>query len=532
MITKERLSYTFIFVIIAISLALIIFPNSNNVTAAPNRINLFDKSLIITVNEYDNEIADMIVEEGPGTAINYTHIDIERSDNISNILTGINTEEYKNFIFILSDIQTDFTDSIVTKLDDCITKGVSITLMTSKLHSLNPKMIDLFGLTLPSAGDVEYEATEEEIDFTILNDTYSQFPYPFAELESIGIKANISIVDSFDNQTTMLLQSEYIEEISADSGFFVKLRSPNEGKLLTIPLSLSEETNEDVLEIITSLSYHLISWSNEKTRLFYEDNNTNSSTDGQNSNLDFKFNINSEIITGVAISSGLIIAGVVTYKTFSNKAISSKTSTKKEEEILHSPFPSWILLLLTPIIWLFAQILYPPKLRRISKSQVIDNEMRAEILDILEFYDFDHFNSLKKQLKSGVSILRWHLQILEDFELIAVKRVKQYKVYHLDDAIIDPDRILLYCSIRSNKAFDIIESLISQKSQTTKELSLQLQISNDLIKYHCVKLSNEDILEYNAITNEYKINETRINNLKWLLERMQKQKSELNFQSN
>lgn len=535
MISNINKSYLLLLAVISMSFVMLILPDNDEAEASSNSILLYDKTLIITLNEYDTDIADKIIEDGPGTAINYTHIDIDILDNITDTLTSVNIDDFQNFIFILSELETGFTDEIIDVLDSRVTKGVSLTLISSKLHSLNPNLIELFGLSIPSAGIFEYNSHEEDVEYTILNDTFIQYPYQYENLETYDINANISVIDSFDENTTMILQSEFINETSSRSGFFIKIRSKDEGILLSIPLSFNEEIEEDVLEIITSLNYHAIEWSSVKTKLFIEDNNTSTSTTENNSNTNtnhnIDFSLNNEILAGAAISTGIIVVGAVTYKSLSNNTSSTKISSKKEDEIVPSPFPSWILLILGPIIWLFAQILYPPKLRRISRSQVIDNEMRAEILDILEFYEFDHFNSLKKQLNSGVSILRWHLQILEDFELIEVKRVKQFKVYHLENERIDPDRIFLYCSIRSKKAFKIIEFLLRHNSQTTKDLSLKLHISNDLIKYHSVKLTNDKILQYDALTNSYKINDLKRNNLQWLLERVKKQEADLSYKS-
>ncbi len=105
-----------------------------------------------------------------------------------------------------------------------------------------------------------------------------------------------------------------------------------------------------------------------------------------------------------------------------------KFESDSEEISTKLPFFTPFLLLIFGIVIFFKATLYSNKFNRLNVFQVKDNLIRRNIIEILQISGYEHFNGLQKKLKIGVSILLWHLEVLEDFEIIeTIKFVKVTK---------------------------------------------------------------------------------------------------------
>ncbi|MHA1228248.1 MAG: ArsR family transcriptional regulator, partial [Candidatus Hodarchaeales archaeon] len=176
---------------------------------------------------------------------------------------------------------------------------------------------------------------------------------------------------------------------------------------------------------------------------------------------------------------------------------------------------------LAPFLWIFAQILYPPKIRKLTYEKMLENDMRRKILDLLEQREFEHFNALQKMLNSGVSITRWHLQVLEDFGKIRSLKIGQFKIFYLAGANLDNNKVVLYCKIRSKIALNIVRAFIKNKINVwrLKELSEALTLSQEIVSYHLLKLSELGLVKYNEAEGFYELVNDRSEDLEWLLKR-------------
>lgn len=220
-------------------------------------------------------------------------------------------------------------------------------------------------------------------------------------------------------------------------------------------------------------------------------------------------------------SSGIVGSGVfITRKSIPR--IKTASFLKKDDEKLSSR-SHLITLFLTPIFFIFGQILFSPLVRKLSHSKVLENPIRQQILKILDEREFDHYSSLKSKLNCSFSIFEWHLRVLEDFELIKTIIIGQYKVFFLKYTELDEFKLKIFFSIRSKKALDILEFLVMRSIDfyPIKNISDTLNMSQTTVLYHCSKLESLGLLIKLMRTNNYKIVENKINYITWLFQKHQ-----------
>lgn len=196
---------------------------------------------------------------------------------------------------------------------------------------------------------------------------------------------------------------------------------------------------------------------------------------------------------------------------------SQPISFEKPESSIKSLF---YITLLVPIFWFFSQILYPPMLRRLSIDKVLNNPIRQEILLILKEKEIVHYISLHKTLNCGVSILLWHLQVLEDFGLIKHYNIRRNNVYFLSKARITEFKINLFCSIRHPKTMLVAHSFLEDESSlwTKNSLVENTGLSYKAVSYHCNRLEELGLLSYLKDSRSYFLVSDHKSNLEWLLQ--------------
>ncbi|MFX1508169.1 MAG: exo-alpha-sialidase [Promethearchaeota archaeon] len=144
---------------------------------------------------------------------------------------------------------------------------------------------------------------------------------------------------------------------------------------------------------------------------------------------------------------------------------------------------------------LIGQILYPPRLRKLSASEIQTNDTRAIILQLLEENDFLHFREIKRRIPTGTALLRWHLQVLEDFGFIRQKRHGQYLIYYLREKKPHEHYLVVYFASRSDIAAKILSLFAKVDTWTISGLTERLDESRKKLLYHCDKLIEYKILQ-------------------------------------
>jgi predicted transcriptional regulator len=192
--------------------------------------------------------------------------------------------------------------------------------------------------------------------------------------------------------------------------------------------------------------------------------------------------------TSVVIISGSVLLIGFAYFIGKWRNIRPSDQIPKDLSILQS-------ILLAPII-LIGKVVYPPIIRRIDSYDVLENETRRKIIANLEDRDFLHFRELKRELGNiGTSGLKWHLQVLEDFEIIKRQVFGQYEIFHLRNTPPEYEFLELYFAIKSGLGYRVAKAFNQEMpSWDLTSLTEYLGSSKESIRYHCKKFELLKIL--------------------------------------
>jgi predicted transcriptional regulator len=192
--------------------------------------------------------------------------------------------------------------------------------------------------------------------------------------------------------------------------------------------------------------------------------------------------------TSVVIISGSVLLIGFAYFIGKWRDIRPSDQIPKDLSILQS-------ILLAPII-LIGKVVYPPIIRRIDSYDVLENETRRKIIANLEDRDFLHFRELKRELGNiGTSGLKWHLQVLEDFEIIKRQVFGQYEIFHLRNTPPEYEFLELYFAIKSGLGYRVAKAFNQEMpSWDLTSLTEYLGSSKESIRYHCKKFELLKIL--------------------------------------
>lgn len=144
---------------------------------------------------------------------------------------------------------------------------------------------------------------------------------------------------------------------------------------------------------------------------------------------------------------------------------------------------------------IIGHILYPPKIRKLSISEIESNNTRAIILQLLEENDFLHFREIMRRIPTGTALLRWHLQVLEDFNFIRHIRHGQYSIYYLRDKPPNKHYIALHFALTTKFAVNLVSLFVKVDIWTISGLVERLNKPRKKILYHCKRLIQHEILQ-------------------------------------
>ena len=195
----------------------------------------------------------------------------------------------------------------------------------------------------------------------------------------------------------------------------------------------------------------------------------------------------------------LISAIILTFSLIKNQLMGEKEFTKDK---------TFNFRLISSVFFLFGTIAFKPSIRRLSVTKVEDNTVRNQILQILQDRDFIHFRELKRYTQTGTAHLRWHLEVLKEFEYIKQKTYSQYVIYYLRNKTPNTVYINVYFSLFSTTAFLIAMAFIRTGIWRFDNLVRFVQQPKRKINYHCNKLIKDGILiknehGYLSLNSEY-----------------------------
>jgi predicted transcriptional regulator len=146
------------------------------------------------------------------------------------------------------------------------------------------------------------------------------------------------------------------------------------------------------------------------------------------------------------------------------------------------------LTILVFIISLIAHISYVPSRRRLSRTDLLENDTRSKILSYIEGQPNGvHLREVQRNVGCGVSTLLWHLQTLEDFGLIESTKVGRYTIFlPIDNNLTtDRDSILPIQSEQAKKIWDLLNK--KNKPLDLSTISKKTDCHIETARYHLKK---------------------------------------------
>ncbi len=136
--------------------------------------------------------------------------------------------------------------------------------------------------------------------------------------------------------------------------------------------------------------------------------------------------------------------------------------------------------------------------RRITIEEVLENEFRRRIVNILQQKKIAHLRALQKELHCGTSILLWHLEILEEFGHVEKMKSGQYILYFLADQQPSPEFLKVYLSMLNTSSRKIIQVFLTNASLNIDQIQQLTGLHRKTIQYNLKRLQKLGILEKNA----------------------------------
>ena len=144
----------------------------------------------------------------------------------------------------------------------------------------------------------------------------------------------------------------------------------------------------------------------------------------------------------------------------------------------------------------FAHIAYSPQRRRINETEILENELRGQIVDFLEVKGEQgaHLREIQREVGCGVSSLLWHLQALDDFNLITHEKIGKYHIFYLIGAkSVEISEIAL--ALKSDVAKELCRVLIRKKTPLSlSKISQEIDVHHSSVQHHIKRLGELGII--------------------------------------
>ncbi|MFX1516478.1 MAG: hypothetical protein ACFFC6_09215 [Promethearchaeota archaeon] len=148
------------------------------------------------------------------------------------------------------------------------------------------------------------------------------------------------------------------------------------------------------------------------------------------------------------------------------------------------------------LFMIIAHIAYSPQRRRINESELLENELRGQIIDFLEEKGEQgaHLREIQREVGCGVSSLLWHLQALDDFNLITHEKIGKYHIFYLVGAkSTQISEIAL--ALQSDVAKELCRVLIrKRKPLSLSKISQEIDVHHSSIQHHIKRLGELGII--------------------------------------
>lgn len=148
--------------------------------------------------------------------------------------------------------------------------------------------------------------------------------------------------------------------------------------------------------------------------------------------------------------------------------------------------------LIAGFLFFIAHIAYSPQKRRINENQLLENELRYQIVDYLEQKGEQgaHLREIQREIGCGISSLLWHLQALDDFNLVTHEKIGKYHIFYLTGTkSVQSTEIAL--ALKSEVAKALCRVLIMQRRPVSlSKLSQKIDVHHSSAQHHIKKLAD------------------------------------------
>jgi len=140
------------------------------------------------------------------------------------------------------------------------------------------------------------------------------------------------------------------------------------------------------------------------------------------------------------------------------------------------------------------RIIRQPAKYTLSIEDVLENENRSKIIDLILDSPGIHFNELLRETELSPGNLVWHLDVLETYHIIGKKNVGQYLVYFpLYD--YNPMSNINIKLAKSDTTLRILSIIEENPGTYGSEIANKLDLDHKTVKYHIDKLKEINMIE-------------------------------------
>ncbi|MFX0018145.1 MAG: winged helix-turn-helix transcriptional regulator [Promethearchaeota archaeon] len=141
---------------------------------------------------------------------------------------------------------------------------------------------------------------------------------------------------------------------------------------------------------------------------------------------------------------------------------------------------------------------------RLTLEEVLENENRNKIIDLILEQPGIHFNELLRQTGLAAGNLVWHLDILETYKIIGKKRISKfiaYFPYYQKNPISNLDIELS----KSKLTLKILEMIENEPGLWSNLITKRFKVDHKTIQYHVNKLKELELINFKKDGRKKKI---------------------------
>ncbi len=130
----------------------------------------------------------------------------------------------------------------------------------------------------------------------------------------------------------------------------------------------------------------------------------------------------------------------------------------------------------------------------LTLEEIFENEHRKKIIKCILNDPGIHHNELLRQCDLQKGQLQWHLNVLLNNKIIHKEKFGQYSLYFPSLNEIEKAEGFINGIAKSDNTTKIYEIIKKKPGITSSEISDEIQIARNTVKYHIDKLSNNNLI--------------------------------------